>query len=546
MSLPDFDTQLNLFGLAAQSERLFKAEDPYRLFWERVFPLLANSREKLAACYCEDNGRPGIEPVVLLGVSILQFMERVPDREAIQRLRYHLGWKLALGQELAGEEFHPTVLVRFRRRLIEQEQGRLAFDLVLDGLKQAGLLKEGRRQRLDSTHVLGLVAWMSELECIRETLRLALEEIEGGSEARPGFWEELVERYLESQPEYRLSGEVIQQKVQQMGMDMLRLLEWVESQQAVIREGQRVGMLRRVLEEYFEVEENGIPRKRTGKERVVSCLRNPHEPEAEWSAKGLGEQKKEWVGYKVQVAETVEEAPVESGEPTKNYLTAVETERATESDEAGFEQVKKVQAASGLAVPQEWYVDTAYVSGQVLREAELSGQQIWGPAQPAPCRGDRGFKSDQFWVEVEERRAICPAGKQSTQCSQLQVGQSGAVNYRFEWSWQCRDCEWTEGCVGRGQKHRTLVVGQYHTALQQRRQEMKTEAFRHRMQRRHGIEGTLSELIRAHGLRRARYRGYRKVALQNYLIGAASNIKRWLRRLAWQMQQTKRLALNTG
>ena len=201
MSLPDFDTQLNLFGLAAQSERLFKAEDPYRLFWEKIYPRLAGSRDQLAACYCEDNGRPGIEPVVLLGVSILQFMERVPDREAIQRLRYHLGWKLALGQELWGEEFHPTVLVRFRRRLIEQEQGRLGFDLVLEGLRQEGLLKEGRRQRIDSTHVLGLVARMSEMECIRETLRLAMEEIEGRSEARPGFWEELVDRYLESQPE---------------------------------------------------------------------------------------------------------------------------------------------------------------------------------------------------------------------------------------------------------------------------------------------------------------------------------------------------------
>jgi hypothetical protein len=121
---------------------------------------------------------------------------------------------LALGQELGGEEFHPTVLMRFRRRLIEREQGRLLFDLVLEGLKQEGLLKEGRRQRIDSTHVLGPVARMSEVECWRETMRLALEEIVGATEERPGFWEELVERYLEGQVEYRLSGEGLQQKIQ--------------------------------------------------------------------------------------------------------------------------------------------------------------------------------------------------------------------------------------------------------------------------------------------------------------------------------------------
>ena len=92
-------------------------------------------------------------------------------------------------------------------------------------------------------------------------------------------------------------------------------------------------------------------------------------------------------------------------------------------------------------------------------------------------------------------------------------------------------------CVPEGQKHRTLVVGQYHTPLQARRQEMKTAEFRQLMKQRNAIEGTHSELTRGHGLRRARYRGLRKVTLQNYLIGAACNIKRWIRRLQWEMKQ---------
>ncbi len=43
-----------------------------------------------------------------------------------------------------------------------------------------------------------------------------------------------------------------------------------------------------------------------------------------------------------------------------------------------------------------------------------------------------------------------------------------------------------------------------------------------------------SELVRAYGLRRARYRGKAKVRLQNYLIGAACNIRRLFRRLQWE------------
>jgi len=91
--------------------------------------------------------------------------------------------------------------------------------------------------------------------------------------------------------------------------------------------------------------------------------------------------------------------------------------------------------------------------------------------------------------------------------------------------------------VPEGQKHRTLVVGQHHMSLQARRREMKTEAFQKQMKQRNAIEGTHSELARAHGLRRARYRGLKKITLQNYLIGAACNVKRWIRRLQWKLKQ---------
>jgi hypothetical protein len=45
-------------------------------------------------------------------------------------------------------------------------------------------------------------------------------------------------------------------------------------------------------------------------------------------------------------------------------------------------------------------------------------------------------------------------------------------------------------------------------------------------------QSTISELARAHGLRRSRYRSFAKVQLQNLLIGTACNVKRWLQILA--------------
>jgi transposase len=46
------------------------------------------------------------------------------------------------------------------------------------------------------------------------------------------------------------------------------------------------------------------------------------------------------------------------------------------------------------------------------------------------------------------------------------------------------------------------------------------------MKKRAAIEGTISEAVRAHGLRRNRYRGLEKTQFQAYFTGAAMNLKR--------------------
>ena len=537
MSLPAFDPQTHLFGLQARSSEVFSETDRYRLFAQKIYPLLVEARGKLEACYCLTNGRPGVEPVVLLGVSVLQFLERVPDRQAAELMKYHLGWKHALAQELDEEVFDPTVLVRFRERLVEHEQGRLAFEAVLGGLREAGLVREKSKQRLDSTHVLGLVARMGTLECVRESLRLALEELaEAVSEGqRPEFWNRLWERYVDSQLDYKASAETLKQKMVQTGEDVLELRSWLAAQPQALRQGEQVQLLERVWSEQFAVGKDGGVVRKT--EIPATPIQNPHDPEAQWCTKKTGDAKKEWVGYKTQVAETVPEGPLEKGEPTPAFITGIVTQPATGSDEAGLGQMLKQQAEMGLEKPCELYVDGAYVSGQALAEASAEDRQLMGPAQPPAKTGKSAYRSDAFDIDVEQRRAGCPGGYTSTQCSRLEEEKTGKVNYRFEWSTHCHDCRLRAQCVPEGQKHRTLVVGQYHTPLQARRHEMKTGEFKQKMKQRNAIEGTHSELARAHGLRRARYRGLKKVTLQNYLIGAACNVKRWIRRLQWEMKQ---------
>jgi transposase len=63
-------------------------------------------------------------------------------------------------------------------------------------------------------------------------------------------------------------------------------------------------------------------------------------------------------------------------------------------------------------------------------------------------------------------------------------------------------------------------------ALRTARSQLTTEAGRRLYARRAGIEGTISQGVRAFGLRRARYRGLAKTHLQHVATAAAINVDR--------------------
>src|ERR1019366_8240569 len=111
-------------------------------------------------------------------------------------------------------------------------------------------------------------------------------------------------------------------------------------------------------------------------------VQNPHEPEATYAVKGRGENKKEHVGYKVQVAETVCEVELAPGEPTRNFITGIVTHPAYEHDEVGALKMEAEQAAMGLDKPPVQYVDSAYISAQKLVQAQAEGRELIGPALP--------------------------------------------------------------------------------------------------------------------------------------------------------------------
>ena len=221
MSIKAVSAQRSFYHSAYLCQDLLAPTHRYRLFRDKILPRLETLRPQLESLYCEDNGRPAIDPVILAGVTLLQFMEKAPDRVAAQDVVFHLGWKYALDLELTYGGFHPTVLVYFRDRLEQNKAERVIFDEVVEFLMELGLVKKKGVQRLDSTHVVGYVKEMSRVDCVCETLRLALEALGAVLPAskRPKFWERLWTLYVQSKMDWRLSNEERESRYRQCGRE---------------------------------------------------------------------------------------------------------------------------------------------------------------------------------------------------------------------------------------------------------------------------------------------------------------------------------------
>src|SRR5258708_31311519 len=127
MSVRPIDGQRSFYHTDYLAGNLFGPANRYRLFREKIWPKLLELGPKLDALYCAEKGRPPIDPVVVCGVTLLQFMERAADRRASEQVVYHLGWKYALDLALDYGGFLFTVFVYFCDPPVGKKAGRIDF-----------------------------------------------------------------------------------------------------------------------------------------------------------------------------------------------------------------------------------------------------------------------------------------------------------------------------------------------------------------------------------------------------------------------------------
>ena len=108
----------------------FLAEHRRRIFGDEMFADLFGS----------GRGRPSVPGSVIGVVMVLQALEGLSDREAVQSLRRDIAWKAAAGLSLAHKGFHPTVLTLWRARLRDSESPERIFDAIREVVDECGVL----------------------------------------------------------------------------------------------------------------------------------------------------------------------------------------------------------------------------------------------------------------------------------------------------------------------------------------------------------------------------------------------------------------------
>jgi hypothetical protein len=126
--------------------------------------------DEMFADLFDDVGRRSVPPMIVAVVMVLQRIEGLSDREAVDRFSFDARWKYACGGlDFGYPGFVHTVLVDMRARLARSAWPDRIFAVTLEAARQAGLL--GRRRVLDSTPLYDAVATMDTVMLVRSAIR---------------------------------------------------------------------------------------------------------------------------------------------------------------------------------------------------------------------------------------------------------------------------------------------------------------------------------------------------------------------------------------
>jgi len=264
------------------------------------------------------------------------------------------------------------------------------------------------------------------------------------------------------------------------------------------------------------------------------AMRTPHDPDATTGRKG--------VGYHVQVTETCNNIG-------REVITDFEVAPAHIPDTGRATDAIKRLDERGLR-PDVLYADGGYPTPTSMAESAELGTQLFAPVNRKNMPEAKMSRMDFSVDESDGKILSCPQGNVPVLHTERAVTPARRSPFALFDGDHCRTCAELKNCPVQspGKSHPN---GKFR--LEESRGlylrdkiyfDQRSEPWREAYQIRAGVEATMSELKRAHGLGRLRVRRRPRVSLSVAFKLMACNIKRWVscavnsnetgREYAWQ------------
>ena len=479
---------------------------------DRLFP------DDAFADLFERSGRRSVPPSVVAVVMVLQRLEGLSDREAVERYCFDNRWRYAAG--VGGYDtngwvsFSHTVLVDMRERLRNSTRPDRIFEAALGAAHEAGLV--GRKRVLDSTPLYDAVATMDTITLIRSATRQLLKV--AGSELAAEL-----RGVLTSGDDYASSAkpmidwddrEAQAELVDSRAKDAYACLAALEGTELDDEVKKATTLLATVVgQDLEEVEGTLRIARRVAKDRVISTV----DPEARHGHKTSAHS---FDGFKGHVAIDPDCEII-----TKTSVTAGNAGDASVAEELIKDLVELASSDESDPSTREperatLYGDAAYGTGAVQSRLHDAGVDSKCKTQP-PSAKNGLFAKDQFTVDLDSDTVTCP-GEITVTIGRLRDG-GGVAKFNAH----CSSCPLASQCTT-SSLGRKVRVGVHEAALARARKEQTDPAWRDDYRAtRPKVERKLAHLMRRrHGGRRARMRGTIRVDADFTLLAAAANLAR--------------------
>ena len=481
---------------------------------DRLFP------DEAFADLFEDTGRQSVPPSVVATVMVLQRLEGLSDREAVERFSFDSRWRYAAG--VGGYDgdswtsFSHTVLVDMRERLRRSDRPDRIFEVGLEAARQAGLI--GRRRVLDSTPLYDAVATMDTVTLIRSAIRGLLKV------ADPALRGEL-RGVLGSGDDYtsgtkpQIDWDDEEERaalIDSRARDAWRCLALLDQRALDPAVAKAAILLATVVGQDLEVGSDGVFKvaRKVAKDRVISTVDQDARHGHKSGSRGFD-------GYKGHVAI----------DPDSEIVTATAVTPANAGDASVAEELisdlheetDKTGEAPAEQREQEAavvYGDNAYGAGEFQQHLEGCDIQSRCKTQPPTSVGGV-FTKDRFNVNLDDETVTCPAGVRT------RIRRHSAGGGRAYFGEACSSCPLRDSCT-KSRGGRTIEVSDYEAAITRARGRQADPAWQDDYRAtRPKVERKLAHLMRRrHGGRRARVRGAVRIDADYRLLATATNLAR--------------------